>query len=98
VETEILLTHGPPAGILDKTRRGDNAGCAVLTGRLAAGQLPACRLHVFGHIHEGHGAVATGAYPPQTVDGITQVLQGPRLSVNAAVKEIGQAIIVDLKN
>ena len=48
-DTEILVTHGPPAGILD----GPKLGCAALRERIR--QLPNLRLHVFGHIHEGYG-------------------------------------------
>jgi hypothetical protein len=54
-DTEILLTHTPPYEVLDTTRRGKNAGCDVLAARLE--ELQACRLHLFGHIHEAHGAV-----------------------------------------
>jgi len=51
--TQILLTHGPPAGILDQTDRSLRAGCEDLTARLD--QLNDLRLHVFGHIHEAYG-------------------------------------------
>ena len=47
------LTHGPPFGILDDTNRRDKAGCASLTNRLPSLRP---RVHVFGHIHEAHGA------------------------------------------
>ncbi|KAL8757018.1 MAG: hypothetical protein Q9199_002528 [Rusavskia elegans] len=50
---DILLTHGPPAGILDQTRRGDKVGCEHL---LRAVRRCRPRLHCFGHIHEGWGA------------------------------------------
>ncbi|KAH8096609.1 Metallo-dependent phosphatase-like protein [Cristinia sonorae] len=53
-KTDILLTHGPPHKILDKTTRGDDAGCEALMARLPSLRP---RLHVFGHIHEDHGAV-----------------------------------------
>ncbi|TRM59384.1 Metallo-dependent phosphatase-like protein [Schizophyllum amplum] len=53
-DTEILLTHTPPYCVHDKTRRGVDAGCAVLARRMET--LPSCRLHVFGHIHEACGA------------------------------------------
>lgn len=88
-ECEILLTHTPPYEVLDKTRRGKNAGCDVLAARLT--QLYACRLHVFGHIHEAHGAVIE--------DGLESD-DGPlkRVSVNAALAHDGRAIVVDLKN
>ncbi|TFY75637.1 hypothetical protein EWM64_g8375 [Hericium alpestre] len=80
-DTEILLTHTPPHLTLDQARRGVNAGCPYLAARVAA--LRACRLHVFGHIHEAHGAV---------------LHEGGRVSVNAALPSGGQAIIVDLRN
>ena len=50
--TDILITHGPPAGILDRTHRGDNVGCADLLARVLEVRP---RLHVFGHIHEAAG-------------------------------------------
>jgi Icc-related predicted phosphoesterase len=50
--TDVLITHGPPFGILDRTTAGEFAGCHDL---LAAIQRIKPRLHVFGHIHEGAG-------------------------------------------
>ena len=50
---DIMLTHGPPRGILDLTFRGGPAGCENL---LAAVKRVRPRVHVFGHIHEGRGA------------------------------------------
>lgn len=51
---DIMLTHGPPLGILDRVHYGNqNAGCKNLL-KAAARARP--RLHVFGHIHEGYGA------------------------------------------
>lgn len=50
---DILLSHGPPAGIFDGTSGGSTVGCEALRGRLP---FLRPRLHVFGHIHEGHGA------------------------------------------
>lgn len=49
---DVLITHGPPLGILDRTSRGDAVGCADL---LAALVRVRPRLHVFGHIHEAYG-------------------------------------------
>lgn len=54
LDTNVLITHGPPYGILDKTMLwGDMAGCEDL--RTVVDQLPELKLHVFGHIHEGYG-------------------------------------------
>jgi hypothetical protein len=47
------LTHGPPFKIFDKTNMGDYAGCEALAERLPELRP---RIHLFGHIHEGHGA------------------------------------------
>ena len=51
---DVLITHGPPLGILDRTSRGEDVGCADL---LAAVRRVRPRLHLFGHIHEGYGTV-----------------------------------------
>lgn len=51
-ETDILITHGPPFGILDKTYKGENVGCEELTKKVSKMNLKA---HIFGHIHEAHG-------------------------------------------
>jgi predicted phosphohydrolase len=49
---DVLITHGPPAGILDRTERGEPVGCADLLAEL---ERIAPRVHVFGHIHEAAG-------------------------------------------
>lgn len=52
--TDILITHGPPFGILDRTAHGERVGCEDLTLHLDRVRP---RLHVFGHIHEAYGHV-----------------------------------------
>jgi len=49
---DVLVTHGPPAGILDRTANDEGVGCRDLARALER-ILP--RLHVFGHIHESYG-------------------------------------------
>lgn len=78
--TDILMTHTPPHMLLDLTRQGKHAGCPHLVKRLEL--LKSCRLHVFGHIHEGHGVFVAGG----------------RVSVNAAISGGHYPVIVDLKN
>lgn len=66
-DTEILITHGPPYGILDEclTIHEDSynpkrlVGCEELAKRIK--ELPV-KLHVFGHIHESRGFL----YTPET--------------------------------
>jgi Icc-related predicted phosphoesterase len=51
--TDILITHGPPHGTLDKTADdGLYVGCKHMKARITDLDL---KLHVFGHIHEGYG-------------------------------------------
>ena len=52
IDTDILITHGPPKGILDKTRRDEEAGCEELLKKVLEIKP---KIHAFGHIHEGYG-------------------------------------------
>lgn len=51
-DTDVLITHGPAAEILDYTSRGMRVGCSALRYRVE--QLKP-KLHIFGHVHEGYG-------------------------------------------
>jgi len=53
MDTDLLITHGPPLGILDKTVRGELTGCEDLLMRV---QQINPKFHVFGHIHESFGS------------------------------------------
>lgn len=50
---DILITHGPPQGILDSTGEY-HAGCEMLSEAL---ERIKPRIHAFGHIHEAYGMV-----------------------------------------
>lgn len=52
--TDILITHGPVHGILDRTTHGEAVGCENL---LATVQTIRPRYFVCGHIHEAYGMV-----------------------------------------
>ncbi len=80
LDTDVLITHGPPHGILDRSG-GTNCGCEQL---LLAVRRVKPALHIFGHIHAGHGSQNIGgtqfvnaavvneqyapAYGPVTID------------------------------
>lgn len=72
---DVLVTHAPAFGTLDRTERGDRAGCERLADRLlqldATGVGP--QVHIHGDIHEAAGVHA----PPLGADG--------RMTVNASV-------------
>lgn len=54
--TDVLITHGPPLGILDEVQRSPNVteqtGSESLLDRIIAIKP---QYHIFGHIHEGYG-------------------------------------------
>lgn len=63
-DVDVLITHGPPLGIGDRTkgwvdprtgilRPPAAVGCYDLKERVA--KLPKLKLHVFGHIHHSYG-------------------------------------------
>lgn len=81
---DILVTHGPPMGILDLTYDGEHVGCKDLLD-IVMRVRP--KLHVFGHIHMCGGQSVKVGNPPITF-------------VNAAVlgedyKPASQPIVVD---
>lgn len=59
---DVLVTHGPSRGILDRTEEGLDVGCADLSAAIAKTRP---RVHAFGHIHEGYGTAM--------VDGVLRV-------------------------
>jgi Icc-related predicted phosphoesterase len=55
-DTHVLVTHGPPLGILDLSPdQAEPMGDPELRNRIQ--ELPSLKLHVFGHVHGAHGAV-----------------------------------------
>lgn len=51
-DTDILVTHGPPHGILDRNSEGKSVGCHDL--KKAISRIKP-KYSIFGHIHEGYG-------------------------------------------
>lgn len=55
-DVQVLITHGPPDGLLDKGTH--HYGSKELASRVA--ELQHLKLHCFGHIHESYGRVDNG--------------------------------------
>lgn len=53
--TDVLITHGPPFGILDPGLGVPHVGCEELRQQYVDRLEPI--LHVFGHLHSGYGRV-----------------------------------------
>jgi Icc-related predicted phosphoesterase len=55
--TDVLVTHGPPYGILDSSpSSGMHSGCRELFDAVMRVRP---RLHVFGHVHDAYGIFVT---------------------------------------
>lgn len=84
-DTDVLITHSPPFGILDLTKRGENVGDHGMLDMVLRVK-PA--LHVFGHIHESYGIAYRNSLPGGTF-------------VNASICDrkydaVNEPIVVDL--
>ena len=53
LDTDVLITHGPIKGFVDRTRGGEHVGCPYLLEKVM--ELKDLKLHVCGHIHEAYG-------------------------------------------
>lgn len=51
--TDVLITHTPPYGILDSLEDGTHVGCSHLLTKIKDLRP---RIHLFGHIHEEYGS------------------------------------------
>jgi Icc-related predicted phosphoesterase len=56
-ETDVLITHTPPGGILDVSRSGRPLGCGFLAARVRE---ISPTLHGFGHVHNSAGHIQIG--------------------------------------
>ncbi|CAF2041718.1 unnamed protein product [Rotaria magnacalcarata] len=59
-DVDVLLTHCPPASILDTTITNEHVGCAQLLARVNVVK-PRLHVFVFGHIHEAYGRIDQGS-------------------------------------
>lgn len=86
-DTDVLITHGPPWGLLDQINPGrevEHLGCGEL---LKAVRRVKPKLHVFGHIHGGYGSFKEG--PTQFVNASL---------LNEAYKPVNAPIVVDFQS
>lgn len=80
---DVVVTHGPPRGILDTVLpEGQAVGCPHL--RRVVGEVRP-RVHVFGHIHEGYGRAER--------DGILYVNAS---TCDAGYQPVNPPVLVDL--
>lgn len=83
-DTDILLTHSPPHGILDRNMEGEHCGCEFLLGRVKEVK-PI--LHCYGHIHESRG-FDERSQPPTTFINATVLDAHYKLSYKPVVIDL----------
>lgn len=54
--TDVLITHGPPFGMLDELNDRTLIGCKNLKEKIERTKIS---LHIFGHVHNDYGKVKT---------------------------------------
>jgi Icc-related predicted phosphoesterase len=83
---DVLITHGPPHGILDQsTPGGSHLGCEELAKAVS---LKKPKVHVFGHIHGGAGIYG---------DGVTTFVNAAYLNESyKPLEPAGKVRVVDL--
>lgn len=95
-DVNVLVTHGPPHGILDRTCEDyqaagawEHQGCQDLRRRLE--HLHSLKLHVFGHIHESAGREEIPWHSPgQRVTFVNAA------TCNRAYRPVNPPVVVDL--
>lgn len=83
---DVLITHGPPRGILDTLANGKHVGDTELIKAVARVKP---RLHVFGHVHTGYGRTES--------DGIVYVNAALCNEQHWDYKVVNKPIVVDVK-
>lgn len=101
-DVDIVMTHGPPHGILDFAHQ-QNLGCESLLQAVGRSRP---MMHCFGHIHEGYGTeikkwassecqmpemtsigISAGGQPERPAEQVTIAAGRDTLMVNAAIMD-----------
>ena len=96
-DVDILVTHAPPIGIGDMNRHGVSCGSRPIRQLL---QRCTPRVHIFGHIHEGHG-IYCGRHMIQPSDHESSPIRLSTWCINASICDrllhpVNLPIIIDI--
>jgi len=83
-DIDLLITHTPAFGILDKATSGKALGCEELTKKLEKLTL---KVHIFGHVHASYG---------EKVIGTTKFINAS--NINSSKGLVNKPIIFDLES
>lgn len=90
-DVDVVMTHGPPLGMQDKTYNGELVGCQHLLRAISRARP---KLHCFGHIHEGWGA----ARVQWNCEGKQELASVGNVVFQGTSKEMEKAVYVDLSS
>ena len=100
-DTEILVTHCPPYGILDKvvTKNYFNnlveyVGDKLLAERIK--KLPKLKLHAFGHLHDGGWKGTGNKKPKKIIKKGTIFVNGSVLNDQYSVEKVYAPIVIEI--
>jgi Icc-related predicted phosphoesterase len=93
-EVDLLITHGPPKGVLDITHDSETGnliqvGCAALRRHVETRVKP--KIHAFGHIHDEKGISNYGIY----TRGTTQYINCSCCDLTGHLKNQGFVVNLD---
>lgn len=101
IETDILMTHGPPKGHGDKIanferpkENGSLVGCEDLLAEVVERVKPL--VHVYGHIHEGYGWSQSDVVDTLFINAGTALTYGTYGTANYGHKPLNKPIVFDL--
>ena len=81
-DTDVLITHGPPFGIMDLCADGEQVGCVDL---LNAVKNIRPKIHAFGHIHESHGCLQIDNTTFINASSLDEKYKNPRLPIDIEI-------------
>lgn len=89
---DILVTHTPAFGILDRAEDSTKLGCPELKNRLSF--LPKLKLHVFGHIHEAYGIEVSGDF--HEVGQVIKFVNASACNLNYEPNNLNKPVVVEI--
>ena len=95
MDTDILITHGPPEEILDVNMRGELCGCSEL--RHYVSKINPL-ISVFGHIHEHHGYQVHGSTTFINASTCTPRYVPSHKPIVASLRELDGTFIVNIQD
>jgi Icc-related predicted phosphoesterase len=93
--TDIIVTHGPPKGIMDYTAEGHSVytqtGCKALLNNI---KLINPKYHIFGHLHDEDNVLNCGTFKPNNDKADTTYVNA--CTMNLSYNIVNNGIIIEV--